>query len=342
MSQVTYEQFAQIAKEFRIREERINLVGILGENEELINSKTGVLNLQNNEPEEAWWRAINAVAYPVEKVLGFWQKDNQPIPAAGLSSQGRKKEYSFIVTDRNRVGDYDAIACVTGIYQSPLLYDLYLDLHESLNRTGKKIRPIDLFVTQNGGAQVLTLQVDGLTNIQGLPDAAEMRLVVETSVDGTTSHNLNVLVHNKEGDISSTVYGNGFVHLSRHTLNNYVSGKMDFTEALEGLVDGWNEKIIPTMIFMNDQTFDKGLALRLIERMSEECKFSKNAAAKVRELYESKNLRTNAIHDSLYRVNMAFSQYFSDELDEKRELQNRRRTDYQKAIHRELKRRNFK
>lgn len=305
-------------------------------NQRLIESSNGYISLMDYSREEAWGIATDVVDYPVELTTAYykdWKGDS--IRATGRTNTGRDKHFRLVVVDMYRDGDFQAIAAVTNQYGLIRTIDIYKDLREQLEETNKDYDLVGLYVSGDGGYQSLTMEVKGMAAMSDFPDEVAMWLRLCTSVDGTKSHTLSLIAHNKTGDTSAAVYGGEQRLAARHT-NTIADRVMDFSPQIRKLIENWNEIIIPTMILMFDNKYDEVMAKMLLDSIADNAGIGQRHRTEIRQLYESDRLRTNDNSHSLYRIQNALTQYVDDELNDKVELQERFKEGIARAINREV------
>lgn len=281
-------------------------------------------------------KAQDVVNYPVEIVEAFYQQDDEFVSAAGTTNTGRDTSFYLVVVDKLRNGQFNPIAAVTGQYGTIKTVDVYEDLKQQLESLDDEYGLRHLYVSGDGGSQALTVSMKNMMSLAGIPDDVEMNIRLNTSVDGTKSHSISMMAHNKTGDMSSAVYGGEHRLAARHT-NTLNARTVDFIPAIKDMIANWNDVVIPSMMLMFDSKYDREFAEELVEQLAEEAGIGKRHRAKIRDLYKSDQVRTNDKSDSLYRVNASITQYIEDELEEKQELQERFRNGLSKAINKRIK-----
>jgi len=308
----------------------------MSENTILKESISGVIGLKNLSLSQGWDVVKDAVDYPVNLVNAYYKnKDGDFVNANGETNTGREKYFNLVVVDKFRDGDNKVISAVTGQYGSVEAKSVYIDFQNQLSLSEQDHSLVDLYVTGNGGAQQLTAEIKGMTGLKGLPDEVVMRVLLGTSVDGTKAHTLSLLIHNKTGDTSYSVYGGEYRLSARHT-TTITDRTVDFVPSLSLMIKNWNDFIMPTMSLMADEKYDREFAAQLVEDLAKEAGIGERHRIQIRQLYEAGKVRTNDKSDSLYRVNAALYQYVGDELEEKRDLQERFNIGIAKAINKRV------
>jgi len=307
--------------------------GLTSENNFLIENKI-IVDL---DPfSNAWEVAMDTVDYPVDIVNGLYNDNGETVRAEGETNTGRFTGFNFVVVDRLRDGNRQAISAVTDLYGTVQTKDVYADLKEQLELSGLQSRPTTLYVSGNGGSQMLTVELPGMHSTNCVPDELDMRLVVSTSVDGKGKHSMSLVAHNKTTKVDMEVLNTSYNLSARHT-NTIGDRTVNFVPTLKLLIDNWNDYIMPTMALMFDKKFDRNGALELLEETAKEAGMGEQHRIKIRDLYSSGAIRTNDKSDSMYRVTVALNQYISDEMEDKVELQQRFKRGVAKSVDQLLK-----
>ena len=307
------------------------------ENTRLKDALYGLVNIDTNIVEDQWELVKDAVYYPVWITPAFHRDEDQDnfVNANGETNTGRDKVFNLVVVDKFRDGDKQCIATVTDTYGSVSTKDVYdqFQTELTLSETSHKIK--NLFVTGNGGMQQLTVEMLDMIDIKGCPDNLVMRVVLETSVDGSKAHKLSMRVHNKTSKVDMHVYGGDYTLNARHT-TTIGERVQQYIPTLNKMIENWNDVIIPTMSLMFDEKFDRNFALDMIEDICKKSQIGERHQKALRDLYSGGAVKTLDNTDSLYRVNAVFNQYFEETLDEKKELQNKFKDSVAKSIHNTL------
>jgi hypothetical protein len=288
--------------------------------------------------EDNWNIVKDAVDYPVEIRPAYWiEDDGLAHRADGYSETGRENEYNLVVVDRDKTGDKKVIACVNGVYGTLNTVSVYNDLQQQLAEMGIEYDLQSHYVSGNGGSHQLKLIIGGLQSIDGLPDAAQMEVTLETSVDSSKSHGLVARAWDAKNGYSVEVYGGHYKLKARHT-KTIADRTVDFIPFLRNMITNWNEVIIPTMILMYDHKFDRTMAVQLIEDIAKEAGLAEKHTQNIKSLYQADMIKTEAVGDSMYKVNAAFGQYISQELEENsRALSDKTREKIASSIYDRLK-----
>lgn len=284
----------------------------------------------------AWDVAIDVVNYPVKIVPSFFKQDDEFVQAQGMTNTGRPTEFNFVVVDKLRDNNFNPIACVTSRYGTVNTSSVYEDMRSQMDSLDEKYSLDRLYVSGDGGTQSLSIFMNDMVGLSGIPDDVLMEIRLNTSVDGSKAHSMGLYVRNKTGDTSMAVYGGAYKLSARHT-NTIVERTVDFIPSINSMIENWNENIIPMMMVMFDSKYDREFAEELVDQLSEDAGIGKRHRDNIKALYVSDQVRTNDGSDSLYRVNAAITQYIEDELDDKRELQDRFLDGLSKAVSKQIK-----
>ncbi|MBT8449165.1 MAG: hypothetical protein KJO69_05720 [Gammaproteobacteria bacterium] len=306
-------------------------------NETLMNTIGSIAKVTGADTSAKWANAKDTVDYPVWITPAYYKDEDTKTftNANGETNTGRDKEFNLVVVDKFRDGDKQCIASVTDTYGSVATKDIYNQLQQELELSESAHDVHSLFVSGNGGMQQLVVRMTDVMDIKGCPDNLEMRVVLETSVDGTKAHKLTMVAHNKTGDVSSAVYGGDYNLKARHT-KTIGDRAYHFIPTINTMIANWNDLIIPTMSLMFNEKFNRNQALSLMQGMCEKAGIGERHQVAIKDLYASTKVRTNDKSDSLYRVNATISQYLEDEMEGKQELKNKFQTKVAKAMQTEL------
>jgi len=298
----------------------------------LMNTNTGLIKLDNDSVDADWNTAIDVVDYPVHIVNAFYKDEDEFVNANGTTNTGRDKHFNLVVVDRFRNGEKEAIATVTGQYGTVDTASLYSEFRNQLNEKNIKHRVDSVFVSGNGGFQTLNVEFPDKVDLVGGDDIV-LSTYLDTSVDGTKSHNLGIRATNKKGKITMNIAGISHKLSARHT-TTIETRTTNFIPTINNIIDEW-EMIINTMQLMFNNKYDRSFALQLIGDIAEDAGFGERHQSAIVSLYESGAIRTNDDSDSLYRVATALNQYVEDEFEDKKELQSRFRDSVAKSVAKE-------
>jgi hypothetical protein len=309
----------------------------MNENTRLKDSLNGLVNIDTNIIADQWELVKDAVDYPVWITPAYYKDEDEDrfANANGETNTGRDKIFNLVVVDKFRDGDKQCISTVTDTYGSVSTKDVYEQFETELTLSEISHTIKNLFVTGNGGMQQLTVEMNDMIDLQGCPDNLVMRVVLETSVDGSKAHKLSMRVHNKTSKVDMHVYGGDYNLNARHT-NTIAERVNQYIPTLNRMIENWNDVIIPTMSLMFDEKFDREFALNMIEDICKKAQIGERHQKNLRDLYSGGAVKTLDNTDSLYRVNAVFNQYFEENLDEKRELQNKFKDGVARAVNGQL------
>ena len=286
-----------------------------------------------------WTVAKDAVDFPVWIVPAFYidPVTNEYSNANGVTNTGRDRNYCLVVVDKYRNDDRKVIANVSDAYGSLSTADVYESLQQELILSEQKHRVERLFVSNNGGTQQLTIKMLDMMSMDGIPDELSMMIRLDTSVDGSRAHSLSMLIHNKAGDTDINVYGGNYNLSARHT-KTIGDRSAYYIPTIQTMIDNWNDVVIPSMSLMFDCKFNRNVALDLISNICADSKMGERHTTKIRELYSSNNVSTNASDDSMYRINMAVNQYVDENLADMHNTKQKFKDSATKSIQKHLNR----
>lgn len=280
-------------------------------------SKSGLLDLTMFPSERAWELAIDCVDYPVMLKPLLFRHEGTLHDASGATNTGRDCTFHGVVVDRDRDGVLSTISAVTGQYSTPSTPDIYRSLHRDLLASDLTGRPSSIYVTGDGGKQEMLVGIDGAEWVNG-DDRIRLNIVLRTSVDGRQRHLVTLAALNADTGIE--VLGLNHANFSlaaRHT--KAIHGRQAaFAAIIGGLLDRWNDEIIPSMIVMNDCQFDKQAAVSILGSIME--------AAEIPDVHqEGANGHFQAAinqgpdKQTLFRVLNSLSEYLEDALGNRQE-----------------------
>jgi len=296
---------------------------------------TGLVELKN--VTNKWDAAKDAVDYPVWITPAFYKDDdiNEFVNANGKTNTGRDKNFCLVVVDKYRDNDKQVIATVSDTYGSLSTKDVYHQLHQELVLSETNHDVTRLFVTSNGGMHQLTIKLNDMISMEGVPDELVMMIRLDTSVDGTKAHSLSMIIHNVKSDTDIHAYGGNYTLSARHTKT---IGKRSayYIPTINSMIENWNDVIMPTMSLMFDCKFNRNVALDLIAGICKDSKIGERHLANITSLYQSGSVKTNDESDSLYRINMTLNQYFDDEMGDMQDTKQKFKDSATRAIQKQL------
>lgn len=268
--------------------------------------------------DDPWDLAVDCVNYPVYiKPLYFVHPDQddpeaEEYLAIGETNTGRECQFFGVVVDRDRTGELSTISTVTGMYDTMPAAEVYLSLREDLEAEGITAKPHEVYVSGNGGKHQLRVVIDGLDWTEG---NMEMSLVLNTSVDGKTKHQIHLAPIDKASGHEIVGLSSAMFNVSARHTKSLREHHASFSLLIQKLVEEWNTTIMPTMVLMNDCKFDKDFALDILKQLSEASGLPALHADRVVEYYTRS---TNKEHN-LFGVFRGMSEYLGEELDDKPE-----------------------
>ena len=220
----------------------------------------GVIKLDTYPKHDAWGLAMNVVTYPVHILPLYFQKD-EFILAKGNTNSNRDVQHFGVVVDRNRDGNLQTIATVTDSYHTMDASTVYRDLMVDLNDAGVSASPERVYVSGNGGRQLLTVKLDELSTPMLSVGKFTMSINLSTSVDGSLKHAISL---NPVDENNRAIFGfqSDFSFSSKHT-KNLKERHVAFSTVIEKMLSEWNEVIAPMMVLMDGEKFDSNVALEL-------------------------------------------------------------------------------
>jgi len=302
-------------------------------NKELIDNPSGVIRLNGLSRKDAWEKAIDVVNYPVHLVEAYYILNDEFVKADGHTNTGRDTAINLVVVDRLRTGDYSAIASVTDRYGSMPTPSVYADLQQFLEDdiTGYKLR--EVYVTGDGGAQQLVIECKS----NALVDEDDLRLMltVNTSSDGTTTHQITMTVWHKDGKFRIPVPAITKKLAAKHTSTLH-RRSINFSPSVSAMLRAWNEEIIPMMEFFADFQLDKELAHEELDRVAKEAGIGKRHRTELVDLYKEGKVSTKS-DNTVYSIYSAVSEFTESEA-KTREAADRWRHSLSKAMKRDYDR----
>jgi len=229
--------------------------------------------LDGMEAVDAWKYAQDCVNYPVEFKDLFWEEPDEVFNVArGVTNTGRDVIYRGVLVDRDRIDKKHVIATVTGLYDTlsvPMVYSSFERELASLNLTNA---PCNIYVSGNGGTQELKVRLTDMESPH--PDhPIVMILTLQTSLDGTKQHSLNVSAWNEESGfeivgLSAANYG----ITAKHTTSIH-DRHISMAVVITKLMAEWNETVIPMMRMMLDCEYDAKVASDILETILSDAEF---------------------------------------------------------------------
>lgn len=307
------------------------------ENTLLLNAEPNGLVVLSDVPNK--WNAVkDVVDYPVWITPAFYKDEdiNEFVNANGKTNTGRDKNFCLVVVDMFRNNDKQAIATVSDAYGSLSTKDVYAQLQQELvvSETNHEINR--LYVSNNGGMHQLTIKLNDMISMEGVPDELVMMIRLDTSVDGTKAHSLSMIVHNPKSDTDIHAYGGNYNLSARHT-KTIGTRSAYYIPTIQSMIDNWNDVIMPTMSLMFDCKFKRNVALDLIADICKDSKIGERHLNNIKELYQSGAVKTEDSTDSLYRINMTLNQYFDDELGDMQDTKQKFKDSATRSIQKHLK-----
>lgn len=292
-----------------------------------------VVPLYAFEPAEAWNIAQDVVDYPVQIVNAYYKRNGEYHNANGETKSGRDKHFNLVLVDRLRTDDFQCIASVTGVYGTIATVDTYKALQAQLEISEQQHQLRYVYVSGNGGVQQLDLAVpDKCALVAGKKLTFSVRLT--TSVDGTRNHTLSAMAF--VDNVSYVLPNSDFNLAVRHT-TTIEERTVDFIPTFGLMLKHWDEQIVPFFAMIADHVFDRDMAIDLLDEIAKSATIGERHRVKIRQLYESGELRVSKEPDSMFKVWSALNQYVDDTLADRRDTQDRFKDGISKAIIKQLK-----
>ena len=307
------------------------------ENTVLQNSIAGLIFLQNEGYQDSWEKVLDAVNYPVAIVDGYWgDEEGNVFPADGLSFSGRSCQFRFIIADPYRTDDFQVIASVKDQYGTLNTKDVYEQLKSDLEQMEVNASPDLLYISPNGGQQRLFMKINNLSSWSG-PDTLTMKIVLLTSVDGSSKHEIRAVPFNEETGSPMPVYGHSFGLSYKHT-TTIKDRSIDMIPQITSLVGKWDDEIIPMMSLLCDEEFDKDSAMEYAGKLANDMGLAKKHRDQIQEIYQSNSLRTKEERNNAYKVLTAITQHIQEVGEEEPQWMNRTLDNAEKAMKKEINR----
>lgn len=283
-----------------------------------------------------WATALEVVDYPVIITPAYYKRDDSMVAATGTTNTGKDKEFHCVVVDKYDDDNPDVVSVVSGKYGTVETKSVYNELREQLKQLDEKHNLVEVYVTGNGGAQQLIIEMEDMDSVSGIPDDLAMRIRLTTSVDGTKSHTISMSVHNKSGDASIALHGSEHKLAARHT-QTINDRTIEFIPSIKNMIASWNSTIVPMMKLMFDEKFDMSAAVELVDEITKDAGIGERHRTAIKDLYRSDRVRTKDDSNSLYRITTAIGQYIDDELDKKRDTQDKFKEGLSRSLRRRVK-----
>lgn len=254
-----------------------------------------------------WNLAMSLVDYPVYlKPLHFYH-GNIEMSAEGTTNTGRDTEFFGVVVDRHKDDNLSMIAAVTDTYGTIPAVETYKMLHDDIQEMSIESKPNQLYVSGDGGRQVLWVDIEGMM-APSMSDEIGMQVKLFTSLDGSKKHTLQLVAYNKDdGSELVGITNESFTLSSRHT-RTIQERHIAFQSTISKLIGEWNETIIPTMALMGDATFNRADALELLGNITEDAKLADKHIKASRSAYQARMMEQSG-QDSIYSVVAGLSDY---------------------------------
>ncbi len=271
----------------------------------------------NNDAAADWDFAVDCVDYPIYVKPLHFHHENEELPAAGKTNTNRDSQFFGIVVDRNRTGELSTISTVTNTYGAIPPAEVYDSLRRELDDLGIANSPKALYVSGDGGRQILSIEIEGQKS-PNCRDDIGMMIQLVTSVDGTKKHTMRLVAFDYTNNVELVGFTNEQFNVSTRHTQAIKDRHIVFENILTRLIKEWNDTIMPMMAIMMDAKFDRNTALGLLQNLMNEANIPERHQKKAEEAFHSKSADADHEH-SIYTVMSNVSEYLSTELDDKPE-----------------------
>lgn len=299
-----------------------------------ISPMAGILTKHFHGSAQAWDTAIDSVDYPIYVKPLHFHHNGDEMTAAGKTNTNRDSQFFGIVVDRNRTDELSTISTVTNTYGSIPPAEVYDSLRTELDSMGIVNEPVALYVSGDGGRQILSIKIDGQKSPNCRDDIGMMVQLV-TSVDGTKKHSMRLVAYDYTNDVEMVGLTNEQFNVSTRHTQAIKDRHIAFETVLTRLIQEWNNTIMPMMAMMMDATFERKTALSLLQNMLKDADVPLRHQKKLEDAYQSK--MADATHEhSVYSVMANVSSYLSTELADKPERAEAFREKLNKRAHKTI------
>lgn len=261
-----------------------------------------------NDP---WGKAMELVDYPVMIKSLYFDHEGEQFPAVGTTNTDRDTEHLAIVVDRQKDGTLNTVATVTDTYGTIPPAQTYEMLMNDLNDMKIVGQPTLLYVSGNGGRQVLSVDIEGQL-APNCKDVIGMQVKLFTSLDGSKRHSMQLVARDKTNNVEFVGIGNELFNLNARHTTSIADRHIAFSVTIGSMIKAWNEKLMPFMALMGDATFDRATAVELLRNITIESKLAATHTQSVENAYLSKMMDEGGDH-SIYTVMSSLSQYVQDQ-----------------------------
>lgn len=237
----------------------------------------------------SWDQALDHVDMPIQQVAGQLQllSDGKPhgehLNADYVTDSGREGMYFFMVVDRWKTGDWKVLSPTSDYYAALPVPAIYENLRDSLEATGAAYELRQCYNSYTGGSQTLSLEVTGLEGVGAQTTSGmTMQIVLETSLDRSKRHTLNVFPRTPEGQVIFFKDRKSNYGLSvRHT-ESAREKAVDFNSAIGTMVKHWNEDLVPVINFLSEGQLDDKMINSLLANIIDDSGVASATADKIK------------------------------------------------------------
>lgn len=260
---------------------------------------------------DPWGKSMQLVDFPVMIKPLYFEHQEAMQPAVGTTNTERDTEYLGVVVDRQKDGSADIIATVTDTYGTIPPAQVYEMLMLDLSEMGVVGKPSMLYVSGNGGRQVLTVDIEGQLS-PNCKDEIGMQVKLFTSLDGSKRHQLQLVAFDKTNNVEFVGIGTESFNLSTRHTKSIGERHIPFAQTLNNVIQSWNETLMPFMGLMGDAVFDRATAVALLTTLTEDAKLATTHIKSAENAYLSKMMDEGGEH-SIYTVMSSLSKYVQDQ-----------------------------
>lgn len=282
-----------------------------------ISPMAGRLVMEFLNKDTAWDTAIDCVDYPIYVKSLHFHHNGDELPAAGKTNTNRDSQFFGVVVDRNRTDELSTIATVTNTYGAIPPAEVYDSLRSELDSLGIDCTPKHLYVSGDGGRQILSIKIEG-QKAPNCRDNIGMMVQLITSIDGTKKHTMRLVAFDYTNNVELVGLTNEQFNVSTRHTQAIKDRHIIFEGILTRLISEWNDTIMPMMAIMMDAKFSRTTALGLLQKLLKDADIPKRHQEKAESAFQGKYADSTHEH-SVYSVMSNVSEYLSTSLADKPE-----------------------
>jgi hypothetical protein len=208
-----------------------------------------------------------------------------------ITESGRDGQFYMVMVDRDRTGEFRAVAACSDYYAAVEPHKIYESLKVMLEDS--KHQPTYVYNAYNGGSQLLRVRVDDLQSVdlEGV-DGIHMEIQLRTSLDKSTNHVLSVMPVTNNGTpiLFSDTGGGGFTFKVRHTSGSRAE-IVNFNAAVATIAAAWNKKIVPYVRFLSDGDLSEMDVRALLTNVVEDAGLPKDLGEEIMTAYKARPVK---------------------------------------------------